>query len=304
MKKRIVALLLAFAIVLSFTACGSRKDDGNETQQTAADTQTEVATEPVSNTEEEDALQIGDTILLGTYEQDNDLENGEEPIAWVVYDKNETGYLLMSALALDFMRYHNTEEEVTWETCDIRAWLNGDFYQNHFTEEERAKILLTTVDNSEEPEPELLENGSDAKKYGYLQSNDTQDYVFLFSDYEWLKLIAERHWGWYPNIFATRYSYEAGGKKDILDQMNPYTGGCCYLTRSLTDDPKIFGEALVAKFGKNVKHAVYVINTGHYADASLLWRDVFAVVPAMWVTGECDYGIIDKIPENVVWKEE
>ena len=59
--------------------------------------------------------------------------------------------------------------KVTWADSDIRVWLNGDFLNEAFTEEERNEILLSeiaTPDNS---------------TYGTSGGLDTEDWVFFLS---------------------------------------------------------------------------------------------------------------------------
>ncbi len=54
-------------------------------------------------------LQIGDLYSFGSYEQDNDLTNGAEPIDWEVLDIQDNRALLISKYALDSKPY-NTED--------------------------------------------------------------------------------------------------------------------------------------------------------------------------------------------------
>lgn len=109
----------------------------------------------------------GDIITFGTYEQDNDLENGTEPIQWIVLERDGNKLFLLSLYALDSKGYNDTWTDVTWETCTMRAWLNGAFYQNAFSDIEQALIPLT----------ELPAEAND--KYSTDAGNDTQDKVFL-----------------------------------------------------------------------------------------------------------------------------
>ena len=88
--------------------------------------------------------QKDDTVLLGTYEQDGDLSNGAEPIRWIVLDRIEDQLLLLAADCLDSRPYHRTPfEAVTWETSDLRAWLNGEFLRAAFTQDQRSIIVPT-----------------------------------------------------------------------------------------------------------------------------------------------------------------
>ncbi len=117
--------------------------------------------------------QIGDIIYLGEYEQDNIASNGKEEIEWEVLDKDENGKMLVvSRYALDCKKYHNSIGEVTWETCDLRKWLNSDFYSSAFDKNERATIKSVTLTNADNSQ--LHTDGG----------NDTTDKIFLLSENE------------------------------------------------------------------------------------------------------------------------
>ncbi len=73
--------------------------------------------------------------------------------------------------------FNDKEEAVTWKDSAIREWLNGEFLETGFTPEERAMIVLSDVENA------------DNTKYQTEGGEDTQDYVFLFSENE-----AEEYW--------------------------------------------------------------------------------------------------------------
>ena len=71
--------------------------------------------------------------------------NGQVPIEWIVLDRQEERALLLSKCALDAKPFHEVEDRtVTWAECTLRAWLNGDFYNSAFSDEERARIVQVT----------------------------------------------------------------------------------------------------------------------------------------------------------------
>lgn len=88
---------------------------------------------------------------------------------WVVLEVNDGRALLLLKTALPGRAYHESLTDVTWETSDIRKWLNSDFLTNEFSEEERRDILLSEVKNEDNP------------VYGTDGGNDTRDYVFFLS---------------------------------------------------------------------------------------------------------------------------
>ena len=113
---------------------------------------------------------IGNTVRLGTYEQDNNTANGKEAIEWVVLATEGDRSLLISKYALDCQQYYNEEyTSVTWETSTLRKWLNDTFLHAAFSAEERAIISIVTVSADKNP------------IYGTSPGNSTQDQIFLLS---------------------------------------------------------------------------------------------------------------------------
>ena len=102
------------------------------------------------------ALNVGDTLVFGTYEQDNDTTNGKEDIEWLVLTKENNKILVVSDKALDCKPYNQSRDYVTWETCSLRNWLNNDFINAAFTAEERAMIPTVTVSADMNPNTILI----------------------------------------------------------------------------------------------------------------------------------------------------
>ena len=111
----------------------------------------------------------GDYINFGTYEQDNNRSNGKEDIEWLVLDKKEGKVLVISRCALDCKQYNTRNDNITWETCTLRKWLNSDFASSAFSDDEKEMIATVTV-----PVDKKLE-------YNTNSGNETQDKVFLLS---------------------------------------------------------------------------------------------------------------------------
>lgn len=106
----------------------------------------------------------GDVVIFGSYEQ-NDKDDGTEPIEWKVIDRDGDKLLLFSVYTLDYQRYHSTQAGTTWADSDIRKWLNEDFFEDAFNEEEQEKVIPVTNSNEKE----------------YKTGEDTEDLVFLLS---------------------------------------------------------------------------------------------------------------------------
>ncbi len=119
----------------------------------------------------------GNVIRFGHYEQDNDLSNGAEPIEWQILTEEEGRILLISRYGLDALQYHSSFDDVTWESCWLRQWLNGEFLETAFTETERE--LIEEVVNKTAANPEAATDGG----------VDTADSIFLLSFDEVLRYL-------------------------------------------------------------------------------------------------------------------
>ena len=133
----------------------------------------ETASKTESSSQEKDKnpeYKVGETIEFGNYPQDKD--GTEKPIEWIVMKNEGNQVLLLSKYVLDAKPYNEEFEEVTWETSDIRKWLNNEFYTTAFNKSEKAKIQTSLIKNE------------DNSEHGTSGGNDTEDKVFLLSEKE------------------------------------------------------------------------------------------------------------------------
>lgn len=114
-------------------------------------------------------LQPGESILFGAYPQSAD--GKESPIKWRVLRNSENELFLLSEYILDCKRYHGKSADVkwrncmdtTWQDCDLREWLNNEFYNAAFNADERQCIKTSLCTGNGEGCP------------------DTEDKAFLLS---------------------------------------------------------------------------------------------------------------------------
>ena len=137
--------------------------------ESAIDLQIQFPTETPARTNRFANLSVRDTIEFGRYEQDNDLTNGSEPIVWQVLEVSDESAMMITRYGLDIKGYHEKYLDVTWETCSLRNWLNTDFYESAFNEEEKRLIEETRVLNADNP------------VHRTRSGNSTPDKVFLLS---------------------------------------------------------------------------------------------------------------------------
>ncbi len=124
----------------------------------------------------------GDYITFGNYEQDGNTSNGAEPIEWEVLTVKNGKALVISKYILDSKPYNETWDNVTWEICTLRKWLNKDFYDSAFNDSEKNKIVNTKISN-----PDNKIDGTDGGKA-------TKDNVFLLSVSEIQKYYKIKKW--------------------------------------------------------------------------------------------------------------
>ena len=166
--KKIFALILAGMMIFSLVACDGEKEENETVTEKSADGGTDAV-----NVVEEELFSldcnVGDYIKLGKYEQDNNLDNGKEDIEWIVLDKKDGKALVISKMGIDGHAYHGAYEDITWADSWVREWLNGEFYNDTFSENEKNLITETAVSAQDNDEFE-----TDA-------GVDTTDKVFLLS---------------------------------------------------------------------------------------------------------------------------
>lgn len=95
-----------------------------------------------------------------------------QPVTWRILNIKGNIALLMADRALDCQRFHNTDEEVCWATCDYRKWLNTEVFDRMFSAEEKKSVLLSDVHNA------------DNYYFGTSCGPDTQDHLFILSEEE------------------------------------------------------------------------------------------------------------------------
>lgn len=117
---------------------------------------------------------------------------------------------MISRYGLDCKLYHHEKADITWENCDLRKWLNGEFFRNAFSEEEQKKIVLTKLVNDSNPE------------YGTSGGNSTEDRVFCLSLEEAKSLFDGDE---ARKCVPTSYAAEKGCDKSKISLVDGR--GCC-----------------------------------------------------------------------------
>lgn len=102
------------------------------------------------------------------------------PIIWLVLEKKGQEALLLSEFALDskpFCAIHSCEGTTNeWHGCTLRAWLNEDFYDEAFSDDEQKMILDDTHDTSKKTADGIEETPDETDKVFLLSVNEVNQY--------------------------------------------------------------------------------------------------------------------------------
>ena len=198
---------------------------------------------------------VGDIVKFGSYEQDNNTENGAEPIEWQVLEIRADGSLLVvSRYGLDSQPYNTERTDVTWETCTMRRWLNTTFFDTAFTSSEKTMIAKTRIANA-------------GNIYGTPGGNDTEDQVFLLSIDEAKRLFKDEDEEGRSTARACKPTEYAKAQGAYTYDSNKYYGNGWWWLRSPGND---FYGAVGVSGGGNIGDYdgyVYSSETGVADDA-------------------------------------
>lgn len=182
----------------------------------------------------------GDYINLGKFEQDNNTANGEEEIQWVVLKVEDNKALLTTVQGLDAKPYNDVQSAITWKDCSLRAWLNGEFYEKAFNEEEKGIIVPTVNITSEDNSVE-----------GIDRTYTTTDNVFLLSMDEISEVLNYEE---DRVVVPTKYAISNGA------YVNESDGNGWWWTRTLgnTSEYAVFVDStgFTSYFGDGVSNAI------------------------------------------------
>ena len=220
---------------------------------------------------EDEFPKVGEYITFGTYEQDNNLENGPESIEWQVLKVEDGRAMVLSRYVLELKAYHHiiaVDSSVSWETWDIRAWLNKEFFEGSFNEEEIARIPTVIV------ETPVLHHFANVPPI-----NDTEDKVFLLSYQEASRYLKG---GKARKCQPTEYAianYETIQGKEWNRKMSVREadyGNCLWWLRSSGEFP---GSAMMVGSDGGINGYIGYLNL-----TNLDMQDYnYGIRPAMWI---------------------
>lgn len=159
--KRLLAIITLLCVLFSFAGCKK----GSELQDNSFHSGNNTTSE---NEQQPKNAEVGDIIKFGHWEQDGNLDNGDEEIEWIVLEVSNGKYLALSkyALASEVYAY---EDYTTFEESQVSSFLEDVFYDDAFSYLEEKKLLngtITSDDGNFTPKEKVfILSASEIRKY-------------------------------------------------------------------------------------------------------------------------------------------
>ncbi len=159
-------LILLIAIIAAVSGSNDNDNDGGYIGENNAN---------ISSSQDSNAISVGSVIKFGSYEQDNNYNNGDEDIEWIVIDIKDNKLLLISKYALDATQYTYSEYGSSWNDSSANDYLIDNIYEDAFSYQERKKLTTGKIDT---------EKGSftSTEKVFALSSDEIQKYADVVSN--------------------------------------------------------------------------------------------------------------------------
>lgn len=118
-----------------------------------------------------------DEVLFGSYEQDGNIQNGKEPIEWLLLCRDDNKALLVSKHILDYLEYSvSLDRHITWKESSLRAYANNSFYNSAFGDKDKLVILSNKYMNYDNPVYSSSEESETIDKVAILSFDEIMKY--------------------------------------------------------------------------------------------------------------------------------
>ena len=217
-----------------------------------------------------------ESFTFGTYP--NTKDGKVEPIEWIALERRNDKLLIMSKYIIDCKCYNHSFANCSWKDCVLRNWLNNDFYNKAFSDEEKKVIQTTSITNEYTINSKTYDLGTTKDKIFILDDDEVIEY-FSFEDekefgYQVGKIIATRGTEYAKNVInhdQTLWVYDSDNEEteDAKKSLKWANGNSPFWLRSQGED----GSRVMY-----VKSSGYLSIVGEKIDIK---RE--GIRPAMWV---------------------
>ena len=207
----------------------------------------------------------------------------KDKIKWIILEKDEKNHraLLLSKYILDMHGFNENRNDFSWETSEIRHWLNNDFYNQVFDESEKRKICEVELES-------IVDYGRDIK-----DKRKTNDKVFLLSLEEMKKYFSFTRENQYGVIFGKNATAKETDYAKHATFGYPSKAKNRFATFGLNTDKEITATWAIGNNGYWLRSPISAENKGVVYMNALgriyyygLYPDVHALGlrPAVWVS--------------------
>ena len=264
--KRILLIAIALVMVFALAACGGKTDpapSGSGTTDPGTSSQQTPSSTESGNPKDALVSKVGDSVEYGSFES--------MKIEWrtLAVDNEAKKALLIANDITAYWAFNDVLAEVTWETCTLRGWLNNEFYNAAFTDEQKAIILDSIIENPANPESGVGAGANTTDKVFLLSYAEAQQYFSGDSD-----RIAKVNFSdeYVTNLSKLIAAHSAFGytEDNIKNELKDYVG---------TTD-----KWALRTSGETLNRAASVSYDGSmYAYGNQIEKVVVGVRPAIWV---------------------
>ena len=198
---------------------------------------------------------------------------------WRVLKIDGNSALIVTESVIEQRAYHEEFTEITWEHCDLRKYLNKQFYET-FDPSDRARILETRITDSDNP------------WYGTKWGNPTVDKIFLLSITEVIQYFGDsgdlknnKRWHFKDTNDEKNYegAHPEGHSEFINDQYNNSRKALYYKQYNAGWDERTWW---LRSPGINVRHTTVIVGSKgelYICGADIYMNDI-GVRPALWLS--------------------
>lgn len=146
-------------------------------------------------------------VKIGTYQQ--------QPLIWRVLEEKNNRILILCEYILEEQPYHKKREAVSWKTSTIRSWLNHEFYEKTFSQQEKDRILISTIRN---PDNWVYKSkgGCDTKDRLFFLSLSQIHRYFLSNQPKAIRLDGKKDYYWLRSPGSSSYTASYINKHGML----------------------------------------------------------------------------------------
>ena len=197
---------------------------------------------------------VGSSVNFGSYftevvaYETGDAGAFEEPIEWVVIDQDSQNnkVLIVSTKAIDAHAFSETNvEKDDWEHCNLRFWLNHNFIEEAFSDDEKKRIepTLVPVGSDFVTDSIFILSADEARNYHVSNRIEGTNYAghhgaTLYLRY-WIKHPVRNQKNWSHSTYGGFYycTWVFRPTEKDVDHVLVYSGkdGASYTSGSLTE---------------------------------------------------------------------